>query len=229
MNWKIRFLWCVALFLAVPAWPGSLHVSAAQTQPVRAEVIRYSSPAAGVTPEIPLNSQGLPAKPDEPQVLGASGRRTRPADDEGAGAQSSAADPLQFFDDYADCVKTVGFGFDALLKVPESYHHILIRGKADTMIEMVFRQEDGSYVLFRKGVGNADLANDVKDYDEAVALRLETGNYLLRYKGGELRSITCYDSSFSTAVVADQDLNVLCPDLAGPLTEALTLAGDSQQ
>ena len=217
MNRKIRTICTLAVLLLVLLFP-------AGSMKVKAEAIRYSSPSVGVTPEIPLNSRGLPAAPDEPQVLGTSGRRTIPGQDAEMTGQSAAQDPLEFFDQYADCVKAVGFGFDGLLEVPENYQHILIRGKTDTMIEMVFMTADGSYILFRKGVGSADLAVDVKDYDEAVALRTEAGNYLLRYEEGKLRSITCYGTEYSTAVITDGDLNELCPKIAAPLTQALLQA-----
>lgn len=178
-NTTIRLIFAVAaLLLSVTA--GAVRVSAA-------EIVRYSSPAAGVTPEIPVNSQGLPALPGEPQVLGAndtarrepSGRRLTAEEMRQAETiqaqtdnSSSAADPLTTYGSFAECVQGVGFDFPLAGAVAAGFEgNVLYRGLAGTVMEVACLKEDGSYLLLRKGIGHSDLAADVKECDQAIVMR----------------------------------------------------------
>ena len=189
-----RFLTVVTAIL-VSITAGPLRVSAA-------EIVRYSSPSVGVTPEIPVNSQGLPALPGEPQVLGAndtarrepSGRRLTPDEmrqAEMAGTQTAsgapAADPLTAYGSFAECVQGVGFDFPMAGAIAAGFEgKVLYRGLTGVVMEVACLAEDGRYLLLRKGIGHSDLAADVKECDQAIVMRDVTVQALTDYLAAQI-------------------------------------------
>ena len=196
------------LFLAGAALATSPVLAAGPIAADAKATVRYSSPYAGTTPEIPVNAQGLPALPDEPQVLGSGRRNMRPAPSEAVPADGTLeSDPLTVYGSYEEMVEAVGFDMGYFVVLPENYTNTAFRGLPGVVMEIMYYTDGGDYVIVRRGVGYSDIGRDLPTCDEATVYVGDDERMIVRTYQGTMLGITYYKENSTWSVLSSKDIS----------------------
>lgn len=123
--------------------------------------------------------------------------------DENISSQSSVEikNPFVGYDTIADAEKITGFGF-TVPETIENYGNAQISVMNNEMIQVIFKNENGDMITFRKAKGSDDISGDYNNYTEEKLITVDEKSVTVKGNEGKINLAVWTEDDFTYSVSA---------------------------
>ena len=127
-------------------------------------------------------------------------------DDGTTGKSLQISNPWQECDSLAEAGKLAGFSFTAPESV-DGYTEKYIAAIENAIAQVIFSNEDGAKLYFRKGLGSDDISGDYNTYDVTGEQTIDGKRVLCKGNDGLVYTATWTDGNYAYAVMSDTGMD----------------------